>query len=49
MSESETETNNPDGINAVKQANEQHPGAMRTNNAAAIKEAYMRAGALFLT
>ena len=41
MSEFKTEINNPDVINAAKQAHEQPPSALRTNDAAAIKQAYI--------
>ena len=41
MSESKTEKNNQVVFNAVKQTDEQFPVAMQTNDAAAVREAYM--------
>lgn len=41
MSESKTETNNPNVINTVKQIDEQRPSAARTDDAASVREAYM--------
>lgn len=41
MSESKTETNNPNVINTVKQTDEQRPSAARADDAAAVREAYV--------